>query len=311
MEILQFIFVLLSFLVVIIVYLFNKINKLEKNNIENMTSVEHMTSDVETIRNLIREEYNHDIEAIRNLGAISKSLLTGKNYHNTDPDTTPGRLIIPADVEIQGNLFVTGNAEIGPAYIGKYHGDDDDVYAHFGHKAYKTDETGYAILQKNNGQTYVNTKEDNIYLRKNNVNIAKIYQGGAEFGNAFLGNWAHNPEYAVFCNSDMNTAENTETGYGLVQHFNGTTMLNSKHNLHFRRNGDWTKEVKLTTTGKLDVKNGFSQVWNLEMEDQPSNMPGTLNNHASIISGFLTAIGSSTTVAGNWQWKLKPSTGLP
>ena len=48
---------------------------------------------------MINEQYNMDIEAIRNLGSISKSLLTGKNYHNTDV-TTPGDLTIPANVKI-------------------------------------------------------------------------------------------------------------------------------------------------------------------------------------------------------------------
>ena len=37
-----------------------------------------------------------DIEAMRNLGAISKSLLTGTNYHSTTVGV-PGTLTIPAD----------------------------------------------------------------------------------------------------------------------------------------------------------------------------------------------------------------------
>ena len=72
-------------------------------------------SNLDTIRDLIRQEYNHDIEAIRNLGAISKSLLTGKNYHNTSPDSgNEGDLTIPANVQIQGNLKTNGWAVAVP-----------------------------------------------------------------------------------------------------------------------------------------------------------------------------------------------------
>ena len=105
-----FIFVLL----ICIVFIFQEIKNLKNQvnkNVEHMTAVTSATSDVETIRNLIREEYNHDVEAIRNLGTISKSLLTGKNYHNTT-GTTPGRLVIPADVEIQGNLTVNRDSTV-------------------------------------------------------------------------------------------------------------------------------------------------------------------------------------------------------
>ena len=112
MELFQFIFVLLSFLVVIVVYLYNKLNTLEKQlkleKFSNNKIREEFTQEQsETIKNLINQQYDMDIEAIRNLGAISKSLLTGKNYHNTT-GTTPGKLVIPADVEIQGTLNVKG-----------------------------------------------------------------------------------------------------------------------------------------------------------------------------------------------------------
>jgi hypothetical protein len=56
-----------------------------------------------------------DVEAIRNLGSISKSLLTGTNYHSTTVGT-PGQLTIPADNTVfSGNLTVTGNV----TFLGK------------------------------------------------------------------------------------------------------------------------------------------------------------------------------------------------
>ena len=224
MEILQFIFVLLSFLVVIVVYLFNKINNLEKNNIENMTSVgstqQASQSDDERIRELIREEYNHDIEAIRNLGAISQSLLTGKNYHNTSPGVDPGRLVIPADVEIQGklkvnnhiegnttikgnttidgNLNTTGYAEIGNAYIGKWSAHHN--FAAFCHKDNNTTER-YAIVQQQDGLTYVNSTND-LHLRRNNNTVEQIHANGATIGNAYIGKWSAHHDWAEFSHKD-------------------------------------------------------------------------------------------------------------
>jgi hypothetical protein len=75
------------------------------NQIKNLKNTEHMTNNKDSddhIINLIKKEINYDMEAIRNLGSISKSLLTGKNYHNTS-GVTPGDLTIPSNVIIQGN----------------------------------------------------------------------------------------------------------------------------------------------------------------------------------------------------------------
>ena len=53
-----------------------------------------------------------DVEAIRNLGTISKSLLTGTNYHSTDVGT-PGDLTIPADNTIfNGNQKIKGDITV-------------------------------------------------------------------------------------------------------------------------------------------------------------------------------------------------------
>ena len=95
----------LVFMFICIIALFVENQNIKKNfkNLENFSNqniVEH-ASNTEDIKNLINEQYSMDVEAIRNLGAISKSLLTGKNYHNTT-GTTPGDLIIPANVKIQG-----------------------------------------------------------------------------------------------------------------------------------------------------------------------------------------------------------------
>ena len=77
----------LVFMVLCVVVLFIQNSQLN-NKIENFNNndiVEHMTEDTKKeLKELIHQEYNYDLEAIRNLGAISKSLLTGKNYHSND-----------------------------------------------------------------------------------------------------------------------------------------------------------------------------------------------------------------------------------
>ena len=51
-----------------------------------------------------------------NLGSISKTILTGKNFFNTSSNgnTTPGRLDIPADVRILGDFEVQGTSNAVP-----------------------------------------------------------------------------------------------------------------------------------------------------------------------------------------------------
>ena len=81
----QNIFLVISLIFMVIMY--TKIITLEKKSLENFgnDNIEHLSNtDEEKVIEIIKREYNHDVEAIRNLGAISKSLLTGKNYHNSD-----------------------------------------------------------------------------------------------------------------------------------------------------------------------------------------------------------------------------------
>ena len=97
---------------IIIIIMFFEIKKISKNN--NYENATNTTTDAQltAINNQISSIYNMDVEAIRNLGAISKSLLTGTNYHSTTVGT-PGQLTIPADRTIlNGNLTVNGNTNV-------------------------------------------------------------------------------------------------------------------------------------------------------------------------------------------------------
>ena len=102
-------------LFLIVIFLVIKIQKLSKNNIkENFSS-----DDLAKVRTEINKIYDMDVEAIRNLGHISKSLLTGTNYHSTAPGT-PGDLTIPADnTKFKGKVSVDGGIRLENSSWGK------------------------------------------------------------------------------------------------------------------------------------------------------------------------------------------------
>ena len=97
-------FLIISCIFMIIMY--TKMITLEKKSLENFGNdniIEHLeNTDEDRVREIVKEEYNHDVEAIRNLGAISKSLLTGKNFHKLDGTATTGDLTIPANLKVSG-----------------------------------------------------------------------------------------------------------------------------------------------------------------------------------------------------------------
>jgi hypothetical protein len=102
-------------LIIAVIYIIASKNN-DQENATN-TSATITDSQLTAINNQISQIYNMDVEAIRNLGAISKSLLTGTNYHSTTVGV-PGELTIPANntvfkgnQEIQGNIKVNGNIE--------------------------------------------------------------------------------------------------------------------------------------------------------------------------------------------------------
>ena len=102
------------FLGIICIILYLEILSL-KNNIKNIENKEQFTVSDEikqTVMNTVDQVYNMDTEAIRNLGAISKSILTGKNYHNVSGTVTPGDLTIPANTTIDGDTTINGDTTI-------------------------------------------------------------------------------------------------------------------------------------------------------------------------------------------------------
>ena len=93
---------------IIIIFLVIKIQKMSKKlDKENFAL---SSEDLSAVRNEINRIYDMDVEAIRNLGAISKSLLTGTNTFTASANGTPGELKIPADRTILQGGFRLENS---------------------------------------------------------------------------------------------------------------------------------------------------------------------------------------------------------
>ena len=88
--------------IIIVITVMTIIYYIFTSNNENFDS----TISIDSIRDEVKNQYTIDVDSIRNLGAISKSLLTGTNYHSTTVGK-PGTLTIPADNTVMnGNLIV-------------------------------------------------------------------------------------------------------------------------------------------------------------------------------------------------------------
>ena len=238
--------IILCIIIIVIIYiLFFK-----KNNIEHIENIENINT---LIRNAINEQYNMDIEAIRNLGAISKSLLSGTNYHNTSPPN-PGTLTIPGDIVIEGNIKVKGDTNLegntkidGNTNIknGKhlyFNGNTSDKKSDL---FFNNDINGLEISQKecdnlrlqqnNNG---FDLKSDNIQTISGDplkiVNNLQV-DGHAEIGSAYIGN---SRNHGLSCAEFSNKNKTGDTGYTLLAQEDGTTILNTSHDnqpIHMRR----------------------------------------------------------------------------
>ena len=171
---------------------------------------------------------------------------------------------------------------LGRAAVG-YCGHND--YAAFSHLD-SNGVGGYALLQHNNGTTFLNAATGRtIHFRNNNIDkmtlnsagnlsvtgavtaaksssFAKNTNTASYLGRAAVGYCGHN-DYAAFSHLDSNTGG----GYALLQHNNGTTFLNAANGrtIHFRINNadkmtlSSTGNLSVTgTTNKLDIANAFT-----------------------------------------------------
>jgi hypothetical protein len=92
--------ILIIILIIIILYLLFK-NKTSETFVDASIS----SAINEAVESKIQQIYDLDVEAMRNLGAISKTILTGANYSTAGtPTGTPGTLTIPANLIVLGSI---------------------------------------------------------------------------------------------------------------------------------------------------------------------------------------------------------------
>ena len=201
------------------------------------------------IKQEINRQYNMDIEAIRNLGAISKSLLTGKNYHSTNTPT-PGTLTIPANVVFEGDVKILGNTNIknGKKIIfdGQTNSKKSELFFNNGANGLEIAQRGCDTLrlyQNNNGfdlkTDHIKTTNGTPIKLNNKVEINGDLKttGNAEIGPAYIGKYGKtNNNYAEF--THKNRAGNPSK-YSFLSQDNGITLINTSHAtapIYIRRN---------------------------------------------------------------------------
>ena len=217
MNITNIILVILSIGLIYVIY------ELKNNNIENFSG-----DQLSTIKEEINKQYNMDIEAIRNLGSISKSLLTGKNYHSTNP-ASPGTLTIPADVVFEGNVTIKNGKKL--VFDGPTNSKKSELFFHNGANGLEIAQRGCDTLrlyQNNNG---FDLKADHIKTTKGTpfkiTNDLKV-TGNAEIGAAYIGKWNKtDPNHAEFCHKDRDWIN---TKYAIMAKNDGSIFLNSTNN---------------------------------------------------------------------------------
>ena len=252
---------LLAIITLVIIYLLYK-----------MMVVENMTDDVlndKNIHQIVKDVYQIDIQAIRNLGDLSKKIFDQDN----------GKLILPHDVEIRGNITATGTGQFGVAKIGTGWGGG----AEFTHKdGFNT--RNYTLRSYGTGDAFVNVPSGKtIYFRQNDEDKATIKSqkvntngveirgnitatGTGQFGVAKIGTGYGSG--AEFTHKDgFNTRNYTLRSYGTGDAF---VNVPSGKTIYFRQNDEdkaTIKSQKVNTNGVtakeykiVDSNNGYRGV---------------------------------------------------
>lgn len=166
-------------LIIIIIYLIISYNKKNKNIEKFALSTDDRNEIINLIKNEIRpavkEIYNTDMEAVRNLDKIAKDLQTGA-------------LTIPGNLSIPGNLTVTGTINSTGSIISK-----NEI------KTLNTDNTDKALLNTVNSNTNTNSSSISSLsssISTANTNISNLDTKIKEFDNDYI--WGTNSAGGIY-----------------------------------------------------------------------------------------------------------------
>ena len=96
------------------------------------------------------------------------------------------------------------------------------------------------------------TQSKNVLYQNEDIQVKNITAngditatGGGTFGNAHIGAWPGNKDFAMFSHNNFKTL----SGYSVLQENTGTTVINSKGNIHMRKNNSDNHQATLYTGG--------------------------------------------------------------
>ena len=215
------------------------------------------------IKKIIHEEYNIDVDAIRNLSKLANDLTVNNKL------IVPGGLEILGEVTMKKGLKITGtiagqgsnclelvgglsvkNGTVSINRSDNYRALDVNGMSQF-NKMVNMTNAELRIKNGKNGTTHFNYKNGGTnYIRGGVIVTGDVdASGNGYFGPAYIGKYKKSSDgYAQFCHKDL--AGNTGK-YALLQHKNGDhTYLNTGKHIWFRQNNN----------DKMDLTNGNQTV---------------------------------------------------
>ena len=223
------------------------------------------------IKKIIKDEYQIDVDAIRNLSKLANDL------------TINNKLIVPGGLEIQGPLTVSKNITASEninvnkdinvknnvtidknlnvkkqTTLHELYGGKSSINGfraiqiNGGHIMFNVGNYGYGF--HNNGyryQRHKNAYANNNFSGKVYVNGDLETTGNGYFGPAYVGKYGKDDaNYAQFSHKDMTA----KSQYALIQYKGGHTYLNTANGgIYFRNNNSTKMEMK--TDGKFYINN--------------------------------------------------------
>ncbi len=212
------------------------------------------------------------------IGNANRMILANNGNFGIGTINPSERLTVDGNILATGRIAATGGFEAGIAGFGNWPANPNG-FAFFGNSNLEqVDAVNYALLQEDNGRTYLNSpvdvrfrinNDDRMVLTNNGLGIGTSNpsqrltvvgnilatgqlqsQNGLNAGSIVLGVWPGNGDFAFIGNNTLNQAN--IANYALLQeNNNGRTILNSPLDIRFRiRNGE---QMIIANNGNIGI----------------------------------------------------------
>ena len=153
------------------------------------------------------------------------------------------------NIDPDGNVEIKKNATVDSLHLGQVgHGVGWQGIAN----KKNVNKTNYALIQHNNGSTILNSKAgQNLHFRQGNVDKMKIDKNGnTTIDGVHIGDVGHGGAWQGIANKN----NVNKTNYALIQHNNGTTILNSKAGQTLNFNQGNVNRMKIDSNGNVEIR---------------------------------------------------------